>query len=294
MTPTPAAPACGWCLKKEATKCEILLQNRFCHAGKSPYPLFCSSLCLFSVSVCLSGVLTSSLSLSGQVNCQGHWVINKFPNDPINPECFTPCKAGANPSVDPATCYAHYVVTTNASKSGLPCACEQPLGVKCSGFIDTSHECTLPPAPAPRPAPAPKGMSVINVIGGTPPSCGQVTMATKYVPNAVAFAQGMGWTGSGGTCASKGYTYTVAGPQGTKALPPSLTGYTGVTLTATLYSKPAGPTPAPGPSDNLPGGDSSKSTCGTAGTQAPSSPISNALPVPRVIRPQYSHAHIAD
>ena len=68
----------------------------------------------------------------------------------------------------------------------------------------------------------------------TPPTCGQVTMASKYVPNAVAFAKGKGWVGSAGTCASKGYTTK----SGTKSLPPSAMGYTGHPLTAMLYTKP--------------------------------------------------------
>ena len=85
---------------------------------------------------------------------------------------------------------------------------------------------------APAPSVPPPPPLVINVIGGTPPSCGQVTIAAAYVTNAVAFAKQQGWVGSGGTCASKGFA--VKG--GTKALPASLTGYKGHPLTATLYT----------------------------------------------------------
>jgi len=80
-------------------------------------------------------------------------------------------------------------------------------------------------------------MTVVSVIGGTPPACGQITMATAYVPNAVAFAKGQGWLGLAGTCASKGFS--VKG--GTKALPAALTGYTDHPLTAILFIKPSVP-----------------------------------------------------
>jgi len=79
--------------------------------------------------------------------------------------------------------------------------------------------------------------TVINVVGGTPPTCGQVTMATAYVTNAVAFAKGKGWVGTAGSCASKGYSVAA----GAEALPAALTGYTGHPLTATLFAKPAAP-----------------------------------------------------
>jgi len=88
------------------------------------------------------------------------------------------------------------------------------------------------------PTPPAGGTTVINVIGGqssTTLSCGQVTMASKYVPNAVAFAKKQGWVGTTGTCFAKGYTVITGG----KALPPSRTGYTGHPLTATLYAKPS-------------------------------------------------------
>ena len=107
-----------------------------------------------------------------------------------------------------------------------------------------TSSCVLPPAGRP-------GETVINVVGGeclhgftSPrclhPMCGQVTMATKYVPNAVAFAKTQGWVGTAGTCASKGFTVKGA----CQALPPSLTpGYTSHTLTSTLFTKPVAPTP---------------------------------------------------
>ena len=74
------------------------------------------------------------------------------------------------------------------------------------------------------------GTTVINVIGGG--KCGQVTMASKYVPNAVAFAKDKGWTASTGGCAAKGYT--VKGASAT--LPAATTGYTNTPVVVTLYS----------------------------------------------------------
>ena len=72
---------------------------------------------------------------------------------------------------------------------------------------------------------------MINVIGGTPPKCGQVTISAKYVPNAVAFAKAKGWVGSAGTCVSKGYTTET----NKLTLPVTVTGYTGRPLVATVY-----------------------------------------------------------
>ena len=80
--------------------------------------------------------------------------------------------------------------------------------------------------------PAPVVTSVINVIGGTPPTCGQVTIASKYVTNAVAFAKGKGWVGTAGSCASKGFSVAA----GKKALTAAMTGYTKHPLTATLHA----------------------------------------------------------
>ena len=98
------------------------------------------------------------------------------------------------------------------------------------------------------PTPPAGGTTVINVIGGqssTTLSCGQVTMASTYFSKAVAFAKGKGWVGSAGSCASQGYTVAA----GTKALPASLTGYTGHPLTAQVYTfGTAPPTPTPAPS----------------------------------------------
>jgi len=191
----------------------------------------------------------TTAAVTGSGPCQTLLRLTTAPTQGQQCACFRSLSASAFPACklknDGRTWRAvhlaclHYLPPpgANAARCRQFCGPGKFCSTACKAWV--CPNCAAGPG-APPPPPRPANAVLVNVVGGTPPSCGQVTVSLTYVPNAVAFAKKQGWVGSRGSCACKGFAVT----GGTKALPASLTGHPGHPLIATLFTKigrPAGP-----------------------------------------------------
>jgi len=178
--------------------------------------------------------------------------LTSYTNTPISvtyytspPEAVDVCKLRRAQCSNAGTCR----VRITAYGSSARCVCDDSAhsGKKCEVFAGCMHAkalnfncaatkmcagcCTYPQAPQPS--------VVANVIGGTPPVCGEFYIRPAYAKAAAAFVTKKGWTATAGPCSAHGYsalgTKTTTGTL-PSVLPAALTGYTNTPVAVTYYT----------------------------------------------------------